>query len=84
MPSVCSACVVTVRSPGAFGEVRRSSKTAENGMGASVYAAPANIGGNGRTIGPGIRILLPRPDFLKSISLKSNIYSRGGPKTASV
>jgi acylphosphatase len=36
-------------------------ETAGNGTEASVYAAPVNVGGIGRTVGLGVRILSPRP-----------------------
>ena len=61
MPFVCSACVVTYRRLGVFGDVRRGLETAETGIGTAVYAAPVNVRGTGRTIGSGGRILSPRP-----------------------
>ena len=72
-PSVCSACVVTARSSGVFIDVQRGSENAENDSKASVYAALANVRGIGRTRGRRVRILSPRPPFLKLLPLESNV-----------
>jgi hypothetical protein len=74
IPSVCNACVVTVGCSGLFADVRQGLETAENVAGSAVYAAPANIGGIGRTRGRRVRILSPRPPLLKFIPLESDVY----------
>jgi hypothetical protein len=78
MPSVYSACVVTVGCPGLFIDVRPGLETAANGATATVYAVPVNIGGTWRTVGPGVQILSPRPS---SFSLDSITFGHEPPSS---
>jgi len=81
MPSVCNACVVTVGCPGLFMDVWQGSETVGNGTGAAVYAAQMNSRGFEPTCGRRVRILSPRPPFLKFRLLESIVCKRGRPKS---
>ncbi len=80
-PSVCNACVVTYLRSGQFADVRQGLEMAENVAEAADYAAPANMYETRRTVGQRVRILSPRPNFLKSHRLQSIACRHGRRKS---